>query len=227
MAEATADTIRARLKVEISLMRPSFAPLALLASLALGLAACGPTGGGSQPAASQPAASAGSAMPCQSTTPSGATPAPGCLPPPSVGATPILTVGPGGTPIGTWTLTLVGGPAAGDYGGTDEMICSGIANGPMSVSFQPVGSAPIQQVDASTIGSDSSILVSAGGLESGAAYQATTGQLFQTVVLVEAGIDAGILTLKIKGTQQFPGEGVLREMKLTATCPLFPNDSGG
>jgi hypothetical protein len=107
------------------------------------------------------------------------------------------------------------------------MICTGLADAPRSVIFQPVGSPPIQQVDASTVGDESSILVSAGGLESGALYQARDGILNQTVVLQEASIHDAILTFSIYGTQQYPGEEVRREMSLTAVCPLVPADTDG
>jgi len=196
-------------------MRSPRLGLLLATGMVLALTACGtasPSGNPSQ-AASAPA-SVGS---------SGASSAGA----PSVGASPAFTTGPTGTPIGTWSLTLVGGPAAGEYQGSDEMICTGLADAPRSVIFQPVGSPPIQQIDASTVDDESSILVSAGGLESGALYQARDGVLNQTVVLQEASIDDGILTFSIYGTQQYPGEEVRREMSLTAVCPLFPADTDG
>lgn len=136
-----------------------------------------------------------------------------------------FAVGPGGSPIGTWSLTLVGGPSAGTYGGSDEMICTGIPNGPMSASFQPVGSPPVLQVDATTNGGDTSMLISAGGPEMGGTYQAGTGEQGQTVALGHATIQGGALSLFISGTQRFPGEGPVREIQLTVDCPLFPADS--
>jgi hypothetical protein len=197
--------------MEASLMR-QLAPISL-ASLVVALAACGPTASAGSPgeASETPVGLGGGG---QSAAPSTAGP-------------PTFTTGPGGAPIGTWSLTLVGGPTPGEYGGTDEMICTGIAGGPMSVTFQPVGSPPVQQVDGTTDGPNSSILVSAGGLESGATYQAVTNQEFQSVVLGEARIQAGVLTFSIHGTQQYPGENVTREISLSATCPLFPAESDG
>lgn len=190
----------------------------LAATLALGLAACAPYGASSQRAVSN----APSSVPC------GPTPDPsafgtGCLP----GGSPTFTTGPGGSPIGTWSLTLVGGPSAGTYAGSDEMICTGVAGGPMSVSFQPVGSPRVLQVDATTNAGASLMLISAGGIEMGGTYQAATGQQGQTVRLGHASIRDGALSLAISGTQRFPGEGPVREIQLTVDCPLFPAEPGG
>lgn len=190
----------------------------LAATLVVGLAACAPSGSSNQPGASN----SPSVVPCGPVPDPSVAPLPGCLP----GSSPSFTTGPGGSPIGEWSLTLTGGPTAGTYGGSDEMICTGIAGGPMSVSFQPAGSPPIQQVDATTDGGDSSILVSAGGIESGATYMARTGQQFQTVVLGEATIQDGALSMSISGTQQYPGEGTERTMELSVDCPLFPAEPG-
>jgi len=103
------------------------------------------------------------------------------------------------------------------------MICTGMAGAQVSVTFQPAASPPIQQVDATSFGTDSGMLISAGGLESGALYQASG----QTIEFVQAEIHDGIVSMRIQGTQQFPGEPVVRRMTLDATCPLFPAETGG
>ena len=190
-------------------MRPS--PLAsLLVLAAAGLGACAPAASGVASPSATPIATAAA-------TPAG-TPA----------ATPAFTTGPSGTPIGSWSLTLVNGPTPGSWQGTDEMICVGAAGVPISVAFQPANAPPIQQIDAGAFGQEADILVSAGGIESSAIYQAETGQLFQTATVMEANIDAaGIVHLTVEGTQQFPGESAVREISLTATCPLFPAETDG
>jgi hypothetical protein len=192
-------------------MRPSRPAPVLLVSLLL-LVACAPAGSGGTPTQTP---SPGSLQPGATATPvTTGTP----------GATPAFTTGPSGTPIGTWSLTLVGGPIAGEYGGQDEMICVGLAGDPsvpISVVFQPASSPPLQQVNATT-SEGGSILVIGGGIETAANY------LSESATVVEASIDAaGIVHLSVTGTQRYPGEPGLRQMSFVGACPLFPADEEG
>ena len=130
---------------------------------------------------------------------------------------PSFETGPTGTPIGDWTLTLTGGPAAGTYSGRDEMTCVTLAGAPTSVVSNPVGSPPIGHIAMVTgSGADDKILVSAGGIEGGGGYQ-TSGP---AETLDGPTVTNGILHLEMSGTQILSDE--TRTLLLEATCPLFP-----
>jgi len=147
---------------------------------------------------------------------------------PSSSEAPAFTTGPTGTPIGTWTLVLTGGPSAGSYGGRDEMTCVSAPGVPTSVGFNPVGSPPIGHVDAGTDGTVDSILVSAGGLEGGGNYQARDGDPYGSAEILEGPtVTDGVLHMKVSGTENAPGEPAPRTMVLEVTCPLFPAESDG
>jgi hypothetical protein len=108
------------------------------------------------------------------------------------------------------------------------MICTSIAGGPTAVAFNPVGSPPIGHADAGTNGTIDTILVSAGGLEAGATYQASDADVSGSVdVLQGPAVTDGILRMTITGTQRFPGEPKRRTMTLEVTCPLFPAGTDG
>ncbi|HTI29742.1 MAG TPA: hypothetical protein VL687_05235 [Methylomirabilota bacterium] len=181
---------------------------AIAAGLMAALASCAPAASSQ----AQPSAS-GSGLPGPGTLPSTAA---------SAGAVPSFETGPTGTPIGDWSLTLTGGPAAGTYSGRDEMTCVTGAGLPTSVAANPVGSPPIGHIAMVTgSGADDKILVSAGGIEGGGAYQ--TSSTAET--LDGPTVTNGILHLKMSGTQVLSDE--TRTLLLEATCPLFPAETDG
>jgi hypothetical protein len=197
-----------------------------LALLVLVLVACAPTGSGSiPPGLSQAPTTEASTAPCQPTPAPGASTAPGCLPPgPSTAVSPAGSSSPGAAPIGTWSLTLGGlPPVAGDYGGSDEMICTALEGGPWAVSFNPVGADPIGHVDAviDQEGNES-LLISAGGVESGGTYVAGDATLGSSADVLEGPtVVNNVLHLKMHGVDLLK-----RTIDLTVDCPLFPGGGG-
>lgn len=180
----------------------------LVAVLLAALTGCAPAGSSQ----AQPSASA-SGPPGPGTLPSTAA---------SAGAAPSFETGPTGTPIGDWSLTLTGGPAAGTYSGRDEIVCVAGTGAPTSAGSNPVGST-IGHFDMVTGGAgDDGITVSAGGIEAGGLYGTASGS---AEVLEGPTVTDGVLHLKMSGTDPFPGDP--RTLLLEVTCPLFPAETDG
>jgi len=185
--------------------------ITIVAAFLLGsLAACGAAGltGSDQPSASELAGGGASAPAAQGSS--------------APASAPAFTTGPTGTPIGDWSVTLTGGPAAGTYSGRDEMTCVTVAGGPTSVAANPVGSQIGHIAMVTGSGPDDLIIVSAGGIESGANYQNDPNP---AVTLDGPTITNGILHLEMSGTQVLSDE--TRTLTLEVTCPLFPAETDG